>query len=117
MWMMLQHETPDDYVVATGESHSVREFVEHTAKLLGYQIEWHGKGLKEKGVDLKSGKVLVEIDPRYFRPAEVDFLLGDASKARNTLGWKPSVTFEELVKLMVEGEFEEMGLVSRDYLV
>ncbi len=117
MWLMLQQPTPDDYVIATGETHTVREFVEHTARLLGYEIEWQGKGLAEKGVDAKSGKVLVEIDPRYFRPTEVDFLLGDFSKARRVLGWEPKVKFEGLVKLMVEGEFEEMGLVSRDYMV
>lgn len=116
MWMMLQHDKPDDYVVATGESHSVREFVEHTARLLGYEIVWEGEGFKEIGKDVETGKILVEIDPRYFRPAEVDFLLGNATKAKEKLGWKPTVTFEELVKLMVEAEFEEMGLVARDYL-
>ncbi len=117
MWLMLQQPTPDDYVIATGETHTVREFVEHTARLLGYEIEWQGSGLAEKGVDAKNGKVLVEIDPRYFRPTEVDFLLGDFSKAQRVLGWEPTVKFEALVKLMVEAEFEEMGLVSRDYMV
>ncbi|MBT4121052.1 MAG: GDP-mannose 4,6-dehydratase [Candidatus Magasanikbacteria bacterium] len=117
MWLMLQQEKPDDYVVATGETHTVREFVEHSARLLGYEIEWKGSGVDEKGVDLKTGKVLIEIDEKYFRPAEVEKLLGDATKAKNTLGWEPKVKFEELVKLMVEAEFEEMGLVSKDYLV
>jgi len=116
MWLMLQQEKPDDYVIATGETHSVREFVEHTARLLGYEIEWQGTGVEEKGVDVKTSQTLVEIDPRYFRPTEVDFLLGDASKAKNILGWWPKVKFEELVKLMVEAEFEELGLVARDYL-
>ncbi len=117
MWMMLQQPSPDDYVIATGETHTVREFVEHTARLLGYEIEWKGKGIEEKGIDTKSGKVLVEIDPRYFRPTEVDFLLGDFSKAKKVLGWEPKVKFEDLIKLMVEAEFEEMGLLSRDYMV
>ncbi len=117
MWLMLQQDEPDDYVIATGESHSVREFVEHTARLVGYDIIWEGEGLAEVGRDGKTGQILIEIDPRYFRPAEVDFLLGDASKARKKLGWKPSVTFEELVKLMMEAEFEAQGLVARDYVV
>ncbi len=116
MWMMLQQPKPDDYVVATGESHTVREFVEHTARLLGYEIKWQGKGTEEKGIDVKTGKTLVEIDPRYFRPTEVDFLLGDASKAKKIFGWEPKVKFEGLVKLMVEAEFEGMGLVARDYM-
>lgn len=117
MWMMLQYEKPDDYVVATGETHSVREFLEHTGRLLGYEIQWQGSGLQEKGVDAKTGKVLIEIDPYYYRPTEVDLLLGDASKAKQILGWEPKVKFEELIKLMVEAEFETRGLISRDYLV
>jgi GDPmannose 4,6-dehydratase len=117
MWLMLQQEKPDDFVIATGETHSVREFVEHAGRLLGYEIAWQGKGLEEKGVDAKTGKVLIELDPGYFRPAEVDLLLGDATKAKNILGWEPKVKFEELVKLMLEAEFEEMGLVARDYIV
>ncbi len=117
MWLILQQDKPDDYVVATGETHTVREFVEHSARLLGYEIEWQGSGADEKGIDAKTGQVLIEIDPKYFRPAEVDKLLGDASKAKEKLGWEPKVKFEELVKLMVEAEFEEMGLVARDYIV
>lgn len=117
MWLMLQQEKPADYVVATGETHTVREFVEHTGRLLGYEIQWQGKGPEEKGVDAKSGKVLIEIDPHYFRPTEVDLLLGDFSKAKNILGWESKVKFEGLVQLMVEAEFEEMGLVSRDFMV
>lgn len=117
MWLMLQQEKPDDFVVATGETHTVREFVEHSARMLGYEIEWQGKGEEEKGVDAKTGQVLIEIDPKYFRPAEVEKLLGDATKAKEKLGWEPKVKFEELVKLMMEAEFEEMGLVARDYIV
>lgn len=117
MWLMLQHKKPDDYVIATGETHSVREFVEYAGELLGYKIEWHGKGLKEKGVDSKTGKVLVEIDPNYYRPTEVDLLLGDTTKAKAVLGWEPKVKFKELVKLMMEAEFETRGMVARDYIV
>jgi GDPmannose 4,6-dehydratase len=106
MWLMLQHDTPDDFVLATGETHTVRELVERAAKKLGYDIVWKGKGVNEKGVDRKTGKVLIEIDPRYFRPAEVDVLIGDYSKAKKELGWKPKITFEKLVDLMVEADFE-----------
>ena len=115
MWRMLQHEVADDFVIATGESHSVRELVEYAGELLGYKLEWKGKGLEEKGIDARTGKVLVEIDPRYFRPAEVDFLLGDASKAKKILGWEPEVKFKDLIKLMIEAEFEELGLDAKDY--
>lgn len=117
MWMMLQFEKPDDYVIATGETHSVREFLEHAGRLLGYEIQWQGNGLEEKGIDMKTGKVLVEIDPYYYRPTEVDLLLGDPSKAKQILGWEPKVKFEELIKIMMEAEFETRGLVARDYLV
>lgn len=110
MWLMLQQDKPDDYVIATGETHSVREFVEYTGQLLGYDIKWHGDGVDEKGVDAKTGKILIEIDPRYYRPTEVDLLLGDAGKAKEILGWEPKVKFEELVKIMVEAEFEIRGL-------
>ena len=116
MWAMLQQDKPGDYVIATGETHTVREFVEHSARLLGYELEWQGSGLDEKGVDIKTGQVLIEIDQKYFRPAEVDMLLGDATKAKDVLGWEPKVKFEELVTLMMEAEFEEMGLVARDYI-
>ncbi len=104
MWLMLQHEKPDDFVLATNESHSVREFVEEAAKHLGFDMVWKGKGLNEKGIDKKTGKVLVEIDPKYFRPAEVDILRGDYSKARKQLGWKPKTKFKELVKIMVDAD-------------
>ncbi len=106
MWLMLQQEKPDDYVVATNETHTVREFCELTAKYFGYDLVWQGKGVKEKGIDKKTGKVLIEIDPRYFRPAEVDVLLGDYSKAKKDLGWSPKTSFKELVRLMAEADFE-----------
>ena len=117
MWLMLQHDKPDDYVVATGETHTVREFLEHAARMVGFEIKWQGEGLKEKGIDVTTGKVLVEIDPYYYRPTEVDLLLGDASKAKKVLGWEPKVKFEELIKLMMEAEFETKGLIVKDYLV
>ncbi len=100
MWRMLQQDTPDDYVIATGETHSVREFVENAAPYFDFSIEWRGKGLQEQGIDTNTGKVIVEVDERYFRPSEVDLLLGDATKARQVLGWQPTVTFKELVKIM-----------------
>jgi GDPmannose 4,6-dehydratase len=102
MWLMLQQDKPDDYVIATGEAHSVREFVELAFKESGFEIEWQGKGLNEVGVDISSGKVLIEIDPRYYRPTEVDILIGDPKKAREKLGWKSRVGFEKLVRMMVE---------------
>ncbi len=107
MWLMLQQKTPDDYILATNETHTVREFVEEAAKTLGMDIVWKGKGLKEKGVDKKTGKVIIEIDPVYFRPAEVEILLGDYSKAKKKLGWKPKVKFKELVKIMTEYDYEK----------
>ena len=104
MWMMLQQDTPDDYVVATGEMHTVREFIEKAFARLGHTIEWRGKGVDEVGIDTSTGKTVVRIDPRYFRPAEVEQLLGDPSKAKLKLGWVPEVKFEELVKIMVDGD-------------
>src|SRR5579859_1532925 len=111
MWMILQQEEPDDFVLATGEKHSVREFVERAFDHVGRPIVWRGAGAKETGVDAKSGKVLVEIDPRYFRPTEVDLLLGDPSKARQRLGWRHKTTFADLVKEMVESDIK---LVRRE---
>lgn len=105
MWLMLQHTEPDDFVLATNETHSVREFAELAAKHLGFDIEWEGEGLSEKGVDKKTGNTIIEIDPKYFRPAEVDVLLGDYTKAKNALGWEPKIKFAELVKLMVEADY------------
>ena len=104
MWLMLQHETSDDFVLSTGEMHSVREFIELAFKKRGYDIEWKGSGLDERGVDDKTGRTLVRIDEKYFRPAEVDELLGDSTKARNILGWSPKIKFDELVELMVDGD-------------
>jgi len=104
MWLMLQQKAPDDYVVATGETHSVREFVEEAAPYFDFEIEWQGSGMEEKGIDKKTGKTIIEIDEKYFRPAEVDLLLGDASKAKEKLNWEPKTKFKELVKIMCETE-------------
>jgi GDPmannose 4,6-dehydratase len=104
MWLMLQQAEPDDYVLATGESHTVREFVEKAFALVGRRIDWLGSGKDEQGVDTANGRVLVEIDKRYFRPTEVDSLLGDPSKAEAKLGWRHKTTFETLVKEMVEAD-------------
>lgn len=104
MWLILQHKEPDDFLLATNETHSVREFVEEAANYFGMDIAWEGKGAAEKGINRKTGTTIIEIDPRYFRPAEVDVLLGDYSKALKKLGWKPKVTFKELVHLMGEAD-------------
>ena len=104
MWLMLQQKKPDDYVIATGESHSVREFVECAFKHIDIDIEWKGKGVEEKGLNKKTGKVVVEISPEFFRPVEVELLVGDYSKAKKKLGWQPKTKFNELVKIMVEGD-------------
>ncbi|NBV29023.1 GDP-mannose 4,6-dehydratase [bacterium] len=104
MWLMLQQETPDDYVIATGEQYSVREFVEAAAPYFGMNIEWQGEGLSEVGVDKNSGLVRVIVDPKYFRPAEVETLLGDATKAKEQLGWTPRTSFKELVEDMCKNE-------------
>jgi GDPmannose 4,6-dehydratase len=108
MWLMLQQEKPDDYVIATGETHSVREFAELAFKEAGINILWQGDGAEEVGIDASTGKVIVEIDPRYYRPTEVDILIGDSSKAREKLGWKPKVKLEELAKIMVKSDEEEV---------
>lgn len=110
MWMMLQQDKPDDFVVATGETHTVKEFIEKAFICVGIEIEWHGSGVDEKGHDTKTGKVLVEIDPKYFRPTEVEHLLGDPTKAKEKLGWEPEVKFDELVKIMVEADMRSIGL-------
>jgi len=102
MWMMLQQDKPGDYVIATGENHTVREFVKEAGKHFGFDIVWQGSDKEEKGIDNNTGKTIVEIDERYFRPAEVDLLLGDASKAKKILGWEPKVKFSELVKIMCQ---------------
>lgn len=102
MWLMLQHDTPEDFVIATGEQHSVREFTERAFREVGINLRWEGEGINERGIDTETGRVLVEVDPKYFRPAEVETLLGDPAKAKTLLGWNPSKTsFEELVRIMV----------------
>jgi GDPmannose 4,6-dehydratase len=104
MWLILQQDTPDDYVLATGESHSVREFVEKAFSQIGRTIVWRGRGIEEKGLDKSTGEVLVEVDPRYFRPTEVDALLGDPSKAHSKLGWRHKTSFDMLVAEMVQAD-------------
>ncbi len=106
MWLMLQHDDPQDYVIATGETHTVREFCERAFGEASIELVWRGTGLEEKGFDRSNGRVLVEVDPRYLRPTEVDLLIGDATKARRTLGWEPSARFEDVVKLMVASDVE-----------
>jgi GDPmannose 4,6-dehydratase len=107
MWLMLQQKKADDYVLATGETHSVREFVELAGKYLDFDIVWKGKGTKEEGIDKKTGKTIIKIDPAYFRPAEVDLLIGDYSKAKRELGWEPRTTFKELAELMVKADLKQ----------
>jgi GDPmannose 4,6-dehydratase len=104
MWMMLQQPMPDDYVIATGEMHTVREFIEESFACIGRPIEWRGKGMDEVGIDMTTGKTVIRIDPRYFRPAEVEQLLGNPAKAKAMLNWEPEVKFHELVKIMTEGD-------------
>ncbi|MDQ3280638.1 MAG: GDP-mannose 4,6-dehydratase [Acidobacteriota bacterium] len=104
MWLMLQHHTPQDYVIATGESHSVREFCELAFARAGFTLQWEGEGTSERGIDGPTGRVLIEVDPRYFRPTEVDDLRGDASRARNDLGWTPRTSFADLVAMMVDAD-------------
>lgn len=107
MWRMLQADKPDDYVIATNETHSIREFVEETFKYFGEEIEWKGSGIDEKGILKSSGKEVIAIDPRYFRPTEVDLLIGNPQKAKDKLGWEPKTTFKELVKIMVKSDFKK----------
>lgn len=113
-WQILQHEHPEDFVIATGKQHSVREFVEKSAACVGMKIAWRGEGLKEQGYDRNTGRTIVEVDPRYFRPTEVETLLGDATKARELLGWEPETGFDELVDEMMR---EDVALAERDALV
>lgn len=113
MWLILQHDTPEDFVIATGQMHSVRDFCTLAFKEVGISLEWIGKGAEEKGIDQKTGKILVEVDPKYFRPTEVEQLLGDPTKARTLLGWNPTKTsFEELVHIMME---HDMRFVKKLY--
>jgi GDPmannose 4,6-dehydratase len=113
-WLMLQQEEPEDFVIATGEQHSVRSFVELAAAKLDMQIEWRGSGREEHGIDARSGKAVVRLDPRYLRPSEVETLLGDASKARAKLGWRPEASFDALVTEMVQADWE---IAQRDALI
>ena len=107
MWLMLQHDQPEDFVIATGEQHSVREFTERAFAHVGIELRWQGEGVQEQGIDKATGRVLVEVDPKYFRPAEVETLLGDPTKAKTLLGWNPQKTsFEELVRIMVEHDVQ-----------
>jgi GDPmannose 4,6-dehydratase len=112
MWLMLQADEPDDYVIATGETHSVREFCEKAFAHAGLPLKWRGSGIDQQGVG-PDGRTLVEVDSRYFRPAEVDLLLGDASKARDRLGWRPSVGFEQLVTMMVDADLANVVPLQR----
>ncbi len=113
-WLMLQQETPEDYVIATGEQHSVRDFVKYAAEEVGIKVRWEGHGVDEKGYNAETGQCIVAIDPRYFRPAEVETLLGDASKAKRQLGWVPQTSFRDLVSEMMR---EDLKLAERDELV
>jgi len=108
MWLMLQHEQPDDYVMATGKTHTVREFADLAFREVGMVLEWTGEGIDEKGIEKNKGKIRVEVDPVYFRPTEVDMLVGDARKARDVLGWTPKTTFKELVQLMVRADVDKV---------
>ena len=109
MWLMLQHERPEDFVIATGEHHSVREFATLAFHYAGIELEWQGEGIDEKGIDKATGKVLVEVDPRFFRPSEVEQLLGDPTKAKTLLGWNPTTTsFDKLVRIMVEHDMKNI---------
>jgi len=119
MWMMLQQESPEDYVLSTGNTWTVREFTEKAFDNAGYDIKWEGEGVDERGVDAQTGEVLIEVDPRYFRPSEVDTLTGDPSKAREELGWEAETSFDELVGKMVESDMETLrkdGEIGLDYL-
>jgi GDPmannose 4,6-dehydratase len=109
MWLMLQHKEPDDYVISTGETHTVREFIEVAASELGMDIGWKGKGINEKGIDENTGNVIIDINEKYFRPSEVNFLLGDSSKAKEKLGWIPKTKFNQLAKLMVEEDWKRLN--------
>jgi GDPmannose 4,6-dehydratase len=113
MWRMVQARIPGDYILATGESYSVREFAERAAAAIGYELVWSGKGRKEVGKDRASGKTLIKIDPRYFRPAEVDVLCGDPSKAERVLQWRSRTSFNELVELMAQADYDAVAAKKR----
>jgi len=109
MWLMLQQDEPDDYVIATGETHSVREFVERAAEIAGFKLEWQGEGINTKGIDTRTGRVIVEVSPEFYRPAEVDLLIGNFEKARKKLGWQPRTTFDRLVEIMMEADLRRIS--------
>ncbi|MDJ0738706.1 MAG: GDP-mannose 4,6-dehydratase [Gammaproteobacteria bacterium] len=113
-WLMLQQDEPDDFAIATGRQHSVREFVDVAAAHVDLRVRWEGKGLDQKGIDDETGRTIVEVDPRYFRPTEVETLLGDSSKAHEKLGWKPKITFEDMVREMMQADLE---LAQRDAMI
>jgi GDPmannose 4,6-dehydratase len=110
MWRMLQQDTPEDFVLATGKMYTIREFVEKSAPYVGFDIEWKGEGVNEKGIDKKTGKVIVEVDPKYFRPTEVDLLIGNPAKAKEKMGWEAKVGIDELAKIMMESDKKDAGL-------
>ncbi len=110
MWLMLQQQEPEDFVIATGETHTVREFLELSFQAVGITIQWQGEGVNEVGVDAESGKVIVDIDPQYFRPTEVDLLLGDPTKAKQRLGWQPRTTFRSLIEMMMDADHKKAEL-------
>ena len=109
MWLMLQAKKPDDYVIATGKSRSVKEFVEKAFKHVKIKIKWKGKGIKEVGYNSVNNQILVKVDPKYFRPTDINELRGDYSKARRELGWKPKTSFDEMVRIMVESDLKKMS--------
>jgi GDPmannose 4,6-dehydratase len=116
MWLILQYKEPQDWVIATGKAYTVREFVEYAFKRIGIEVIWKGTGIDEKGFDQKTGEILVSVDSRYFRPAEVDLLIGDASKAQQMLGWQPKVTFQELVNVMVDADIKAIEKNDRNMI-
>jgi len=111
MYLMMQHDIPDDYVISTGENHSIKDFIKIVCDELDIKIEWSGENLNEKCIDSSTGKVIIKINPKYYRPAEVDVLLGDSSKAKNTFGWEPKTSFEELVSMMIKADYNKKRLV------
>lgn len=113
MWLMLQQKEPEDFVIATGKTRTVREFVEKVFLEIGVEIEWRGKGIDEKGIDKSTGRIVVAIDPKFFRPTEVDLLLGNPAKAKDKLGWEPKTSFDELVKMMVEADLKDQSNKKR----
>jgi GDPmannose 4,6-dehydratase len=107
---MLQQDSPEDFVLATGKMYTIREFAEKSAPYVGFDIEWKGEGVNEKGIDKKTGKIIIEVDPRYFRPTEVDLLVGNPAKAKEKLGWQTKVDIDQLAKIMMESDKKDAGL-------